>query len=366
MINKLVVENLKHRPVRTLLGMLAIALQVTMVLTIVGLSYGMLEESRRRTRGVGADIIVRPPGTSFISLSSAPMSEKLVPYFAGQPGVALATGVVVHPLVFPESIIGIDLAQFNKMSGGFRFLQGGAFSAPNDIVVDDYYARQRKLDVGSTLTLLNQPWRVCGIVESGKLGRVFLPLPVLQGLTSNTGKLSQIYLEVAPRTDVATVVRTLRDLPELKGYAIYSTEELVSLISVQNIPGLKPFINVIIGLSLIIGFLVVFLSMYTAVLERTREIGILKALGASPATVMGILVRETTAIALAGAVIGIGFSYGTRWLIFTFVPASLQQMIVYEWWPIVVALALAAGLAGALYPGLKAAKQDAIEALAYE
>ncbi len=129
-------------------------------------------------------------------------------------------------------------------------------------------------------------------------------------------------------------------------------EEFVSMFSVNKVPGLSAFIGVIIGLSVVVGFLVVFLSMYTAVLERTREIGILKALGASPAFVLSILFRETFLLAVLGSVLGIGISYGTRWLIMTFVPASLSQMIVPDWWPIATAIALAGAVLGAAYPGL--------------
>ena len=77
-------------------------------------------------------------------------------------------------------------------------------------------------------------------------------------------------------------------------------DEFVSLISVDSIPILKRFTRVVIGLAVVVGFLVVFLSMYTAVLERTREIGILKALGASPGYIMTILLRETFLLAVVG------------------------------------------------------------------
>lgn len=351
---------------RTALSMLAIGIEVTMVLTLVGLSYGMLDESNRRTRGVGADIIIRPPGSSALSLSSAPMSEKLLPFFETVPHVAQATGTVVHPLVFPESITGLDLESFSAMSGGLRFLKGKPFERPDDIIVDEYYARQRKLKVGDTLNVINHDWRVSGIVESGKLSRIFLPLKRLQELEGNSGKLSQIYLKADTPDNVDEVVAGLRAHPQLANYQIYSTEELVSLISINNIPGLKAFIAVIIGLAIVIGFLVVFLSMYTAVLERTREIGILKAIGASPGFVLNVLMRETAVLAVFGSLIGIGLSFLTRWLILTLVPASLQQKIVPEWWPITAAIAIAGAMLGTVYPALKAARQDAIEALAYD
>ena len=147
---------------------------------------------------------------------------------------------------------------------------------------------------------------------------------------------------------------------------MYSVPELTSLYSVSNVPGLSAFIDVIIGLSIVVGFLVVFLSMYTAVLERTREVGILKALGASPAYVLNIIFRETVLLAVVGALFGILLTYGSRWAIMTLVPASLTQKIVPGWWPIAGLIAVTGALLGAMYPAWKAARQDAIEALSYE
>jgi hypothetical protein len=68
LLNKLVFENLRQRPVRTCLSVLAIGVEVTMILTLVGISYGTLDETARRARGVGADILVRPPSSSIISI----------------------------------------------------------------------------------------------------------------------------------------------------------------------------------------------------------------------------------------------------------------------------------------------------------
>jgi len=124
--------------------------------------------------------------------------------------------------------------------------------------------------------------------------------------------------------------------------------------------------TVIISLGIVVGFLVVFLSLYTAVLERTREIGILKALGASPGYVLNILFRETVLLALAGTLLGILMTYGTRWVIMSWAPASLTQVIVPDWWGIAGLIALGGALLGATYQGWRAARQDPIEALAYE
>ncbi|MCL5745047.1 MAG: FtsX-like permease family protein, partial [Acidobacteria bacterium] len=175
---------------------------------------------------------------------------------------------------------------------------------------------------------------------------------------------SQVLLKLDNAANTQSVIASLK--AKLPGYPIYSVEELTSLFSVNNVPGLKAFIGVIILLSVTVGFLVVFLSMYTAVLERTREIGVLKSLGASPGYILNVILRETTVLALAGWVAGIGLSYVTRWLIMTFSPAFLVQIIVPDWWPTVAVIAVTGALIGAAYPGWRAARQDPIEALAYE
>jgi putative ABC transport system permease protein len=364
LVTKLVVENLKHRPVRTFLTVLAIGLQVTLVLTVVGLSRGLLEASATRTRGIGADIMIRPPGSAVIGMTAAPMREALVGFVEKQPHVVLAQGTILHPIGGLESITGIDYDRFTKMSGGLDFHAGGPFEQAYDIIVDDNFAQQRQLEVGQAITLANQKWTVRGIVGPGKLSRTFVQKKVLQELTANTDKVSFIYAKVDDPANVAAVIADLKQ--KLDGYQIYSMEEFLSLMTPENVPGLTPFIAVIVGLSVVFGFLVVFLAMYTAVLERTREIGILKALGASSVYILGILLRETAVLALIGSVLGIGLGFVARWAIMTLVPASMPVVVVPDWWLRAALISIFAAVLGALYPGAKAARQDTVEALAYE
>ncbi len=364
MTNKLVLENLKFRPVRSALSVIAVALEVAMMLTIVGLSRGTLADSQQRARGIGADIYIRPRGSSVLSLSTASIDQRLAGWMEKQPHVTLAVGAVVQPLQGLASVTGIDIERFNRLSGGFRYLSGGPPRRPDDIIVDRYFALQNKLQVGSTTRLLNREWRVSGIFEEGKLARVVLPIGILQDLTGTTGKISQIYIKVDRPANVRPVIDYLKS--KLEGYPIYSAEELLSLISASNIPMLSAFTGVVIGISVVVGFLVVFLSMYTAVLERTREVGVLKALGASPAFVLGILLRETALLGVAGSLLGIAVSFGSRWVIKNVASAWLSQYIVPDWWPIAGGIALAGALLGAAYPGWRAARQDPIEALSYE
>jgi putative ABC transport system permease protein len=361
--NHLVFENLKHRPVRTLIGIVVIGIQVTLVLTLVGLREGIVNDQTSRARGVGADLMVRPPSSSVISMSGG-MPARVATKIDRQPHVKLSAGVLQQGTDLFNYVTGLDLAQFNKLSGGFRFLSGGPFRGPDDVLIDEFYAKQNKLHVGDTVVLLNRPWHVSGIYEPGMLTRVVVPLDTLQDLTANTGKVSMIYVKLDDSSKTDQVVSQLRDV--LKDYRIYSMEEFTSLFSVSNVPLLQGFIWVVIGLGVVVGFLTILSSMYTAVLERTREIGVLKALGASPAYILNILLREAALLAIAGSILGILLSYVSRVAIHNLVPASLIQAIVPRWWPIAGAIALVGALLGALGPGLKAARQDAIEALAYD
>ena len=375
MINKLILANLGHRPLRTLLSVLAIGVEVTMILTLVGVSYGTLDASARRARGIGADVFVRPPGTSVMGLSSAPLSEKIVPILAARPGVALATGTMVQSIGGFSTMQGVNFDEINRMAsewrkpgdkekGGFKFLEGGPIQDEDDIIVDEFYAREKHLHPGSTLKLINHDWHVSGIYESGKLAAILVRIDVLQRLTGNDGKISAVYIKLTDPSHTDAFVEDLRKF--LPDYQIYTVEEFTSQLSINSVAMLKDFIYVVIGIASIVGFIVVFMAMYTAVLERTREIGILKAVGAGSGYIIRILFRETLLIAIFGTIVGILLTYGTQWLMAHAVPATLVQETVYLWWPIAGAIAIVGAIIGTIIPAVKAVNQDVTEALSYE
>ena len=365
LLTKLTFANLAHRPVRTLLSVLAIAIEVTMILTLVGVSNGTLHESARRARGTGADILVRSPGaSSALTQSSSPMSDRLVDILRREPHITMATGTMVQPLELFDTITGIDLREFTRMSGGFQFVQGGSPVNDTDMMVDEPYAREKHLRVGDVVNLISHQWRIVGIYKPGKLARICVKLDALQRLTDNPHHLSQIYLKVDDPSHAQEIVESLR--AKYPGYPIYTMEYYTSLLSVSSVGLLRNFTYVVIGIAMIVGFIVVFMAMYTAVLERTREIGILKAVGSSSSLILGMLLRETLLLAVIGTIAGIAFTYVTQWLITHFAPGGMTQETAYTWWPITGAIAIVGSLVGAVVPGIKAVRQDATEALSYE
>jgi putative ABC transport system permease protein len=368
MMNRMIVGNLVHRPVRSLISIVAVALEVTLILLIVGLCLGILQDQQTRAAGIGADVIVLPPGSSFIAgLTGSPMPIKVTGILAKLPHVEKVAPVItqVSTAGTLEIITGIDLQSYESLSGGFHYLEGGRFQGPNDVIVDDLFAQAKHSKVGDTIEILNNPFRVCGIVEHGKGGRKFLPLATMQDLTGARDKASQMYLKLDDAANADAVVDEIKHVPGMERYIASSMATYLSMMTPTNYPYLSTFLRVVIGISMVIGVLVIFQSMYTAVMERTREIGILKSMGASRVYIVNVVLRETVLLALGGIVLGVAFSLAARAVLAQKLP--LLQVIVSRGWIARAALiAIAGAIAGALYPAFKAAQKDPIDALAYE
>jgi putative ABC transport system permease protein len=360
---RLLWSNLGVHPVRSTLSALAIALQVFLILLIVGLTTGVLSDWRARAEGVGADLIVQPPNSSiFFSFSSAVMPQTLVDKISHLPGVDAAAPVLIIMDTRSLTVIyGIDYASFNSLSKGFAFLSGGPFAGSDDAIADDLAADARDLKVGGMVSLVDRSFRVCGIVIHGKGARFFIPLATAQRIAGAEGRVSMIYVRSTGNTD-AVRAELVKLLPNDR---VRSMTEYMSLMTSSSLPELTPFIRSFVGLGVVISFLVVLLTMYTMVLERRREIGILKALGSSKLEICRLIVAEALLLVVLGVAIGLAGTYATTALLHHTSP-TLQIEIPGEWilWSILVAVIGA--LAGAAYPALRAAQSDPVDALAYE
>lgn len=368
MINKMIFANLVHRPIRSLISILAIGLEVALILLIAGLCYGILNDDKTRTEGIGADVIVQPPGSSFLAgISGAPVSVKVANVLRRLDHVKVVSPVIwqIATTGSVEVIDGIDLASFEALAGPFQYIEGGAFRGPDDVLIDEYVARQKQVKIGDAMEILNHQFRVAGIVASGRGARKFLQLETLQDLMGAKDKASVFYVKLDNPANANLVVDEVKKQPGMEKYTVLSTPDYLSMMTPSHLPGFRPFIAVVIGVSLIIGFLVIFQSMYAAVMERTREIGILKAMGASRLYIMNAIMRETALLAVGGMVLGILFSLTASWGIRHRFP-QVQVVVSGDWIVRSMIVAIVGAFAGAIYPALKAATKDPIEALAYE
>ncbi|MBZ5705864.1 MAG: ABC transporter permease [Acidobacteriia bacterium] len=367
-MNRMIVANLVHRPIRSLISIVAIALEVTLILLVVGLLLGMLNDSKQRSAGIGADVIVMPPGSSFLfGLTGAPMSMKVGQVLAKLPHVTTVAPVItqISTAGAVEVIAGIDLDSYQKLSGPFRYIEGGPFQGPDDALVDDLFAQSKNVHAGDSIEILNHSFRVAGIVEQGKGARKFLQLPVLQDLVGAQGKASIFYVKADNPGNADVVVDEVKRVAGMERYVATSMTYYLSMMTPTNIPGLTKVIDVVIGISVVIGFIVIFQAMYTAVMERTREIGILKSMGASKLYIVNVVLRETVLLAIGGILLGIGVSFSARVGLLHKLPL-LRVMITTDWIVKATMIAIVGAIAGALYPAYKAAQKDPIDALAYE
>jgi putative ABC transport system permease protein len=363
-MNKLVVGNLVHRPLRSLISCLAIAIEVIMILSITAILMGKLDGFKTRQNGIGMDMFVRPSTiNNFIGMSPAGASIKVADILAQVPHVVVSAPVNVQITSSLDSIYGIDYETFNALLP-FTFISGGPFQHPFDIILDDYAAAGKK--VGDTLPVLNHPFRICGIVEHGKGGRKFLPIETMGQITGTEGKATMFYLRTDNPPKYQNEVRkAILATPGMSDYNVATAEEYLSSISPDRLPGFNIGLRVVIGIAVVIGFLVIFQSMYTAVMERTREIGILKSMGASRAYIVGIVLRETGVLAAVGIAAGVIASFAlSAALEARFPTLDFVINVPYVWKAILIAFVGA--LLGALYPALKAASKDPIDALSYE
>jgi putative ABC transport system permease protein len=219
--------------------------------------------------------------------------------------------------------------------------------------------------VGDTIEILNNKFRICGIVERGKGARKFVPLATLQDLIGAKDKATIFYLKLDDPANADAVVDEIKSVPGMERYVANSMASYLAMMTTSNYPGLSTFIKVVVGISVVIGFIVIFQAMYTAVMERTREIGILKSMGASKLYIVNVVLRETVLLALGGIVLGIVVSLAARAALAQRFP--LLQVVVDGGWIVRATLiAIAGAIVGALYPAFKAAQKDPIDALAYE
>jgi putative ABC transport system permease protein len=363
---EIILANLRKRPVRTSVSILAVSVEVALILVIVGLVTGINVETGERTQGVGADIMFQPPGSSvFLGLNSAVMPVSIGERLAELEGVRSVTPVVTqfNSQGGFDVVYGIEESSFNAVSGGFSFLEGRIFQSPEEIVVDDLYAAAKGIGVGDEISLLNHRFEVSGVVDHGKGARLFMEIEAAQQMMGAPDRASLFFMKLDDPDDTYAVIERLEAL--LPTYPARPMRDMVSLMTNTSVPALDAFLTVVLSVAVTIGVLVIFLSMYTTISERTREIGILRSLGASKGFVVRMILTETLWLCAVGVTLGIGLSFAVAQVVESTYP-TVMILIGSDWILRASGLAIFSGVLGAVYPSLRAAGHDPVEALAYE
>jgi putative ABC transport system permease protein len=378
-MDNLIAANIRQRPVRSLVSVVGVALGVALVMLFTGLARGMSNDLQRRSQNLRAEIFFTRPGTmDNLTSSPANLSTKYVESLQAIEGVESAVPVIRYVIQGGagfgfEQIEGVDWEPFSRMNG-ISLVEGRA-PAPRspeaqqaddmvEIVIDETKASNSNLSVGGVLKLFGDiPHRVVGIYAPESGPRIKMSMSDMQYRVEAPGKCTFILVKAKDGVDEKTLAERIAAEPGTKGNKIQFTRDVFTSIE-KSIPYLGIFLKVLVGLAALVSALVVMLAMYTTITERTREIGILKAMGASRGFIIGVIEKEAILISVLGLILG----FAVALIAGAVIHRTHGLVFEYGWgWAIASALiGLLGGAIGALYPAVRAANLDAVSALSYE
>jgi putative ABC transport system permease protein len=360
-MDDLITANLWSRKTRTIISVFAVAMGVILMLVINGISKGTMDDAINRTVSVGADFILQSSDTGMLfGLGSPTLPLKFADKLREIKGVGAVCPILAKTSAADLSLtFGIDLRSYDLFPGAFQLIEGKRSLAGNDIIIDELFAKTHSLKPGMQLEVHDHQFTVSGICR-GSVVRKLVPLTTFQSMMGTPDKVSVMFIKAAPGTDLKELEAELRRV--FNGYHLYTAQQLLEG---MKIPMLKQFTAAVILISMLISFMVILLAMYTTIFERTREIGILKSLGASRLFVVSMVLRESVIICVLGVLLGTGVSEVIRKAITSAFP-TLQVKMDLSQIALCCFLGIIAGLLGAIYPAFKAAKMDPVKALSYE
>jgi putative ABC transport system permease protein len=375
LMDSLVLSNMSHRPARTIVSVLGIGVGVLLIVFTVGLAHGVLRERARREANIGAEIMVRASGTFSMSgtepfrlpVARARELEKVEGVRAAVP---LGQNILSSDRGFGSRLVdGILFDEYASLTN-LTIKEGTAFTpcaenSPPDCkdqaIVDTVWQQDRQASVGSTVQLYDRPFRIVGIYEPPGGGRIKIPLSTMQEQLGGEDNCSAVLIACANPAEQEQVAARIRQ--QFPTDQIIFTRDLPELYA-SSVPALNIFIKVVVAIASAISMLVILLAMYTTVTERTRQIGILKALGMSKGTIAWVIEKEAIVVSLLGVITGILLTLLLRFAVMR--TTSLVVELEPFWIAVAFGVGLLGGTIGALYPALRAARQDAVEALGYE
>src|SRR5256885_2081326 len=366
LMDSLVLSNLAHRPARTAVSIAGIALGVLLVVFTVGLAHGLLRERGKREANIGAEIMLRPSGTIALS-GTQPFTIPLehVNEIMRIPGVraAVPIGQALDKIDsgFGSRLIeGIPFDQYAALNS-MTIKEGRGLEKGDEVIVDPAWQREQNIAVGSTIQIYERPFRLVGIYEPPGGGRIKIPLLTMQDQVGSENRCNTILVACDdPNQQEQIAARIKEKFPDDQ---IVLTRELPELY-MSSVPALNVFLEVVVGVATTISMLVILLAMYTTVTERTRQIGILKSLGMSKRSIAWVIEQEAILVSVLGVGIGVLLMLLARF--FVMKSTTLIVDVEAKWIAISLIVGLIGGSVGALYPAMRAARQDAVDALSYE
>lgn len=366
-MDSLVTSNIRQRPIRTLVSVAGVALGVCLVMLFTGLARGMSNDLQRRATNVRAELIFMRPGAVQLTASSANLDTRYADRLKQIEGVQDALPIIREFIqgskgIGIEQLDGVDWDGYARMNG-INMVAGQGPHNLNEVVIDQTKARQGNYRVGDSMRPRNNTdeYRIAGIYSPESGPRVKMSLAALQKAMEVENKCTFIFVKLNNPDQLQEVAKRIDT--ELPGNTIQPTAEVFASFE-KSIPYLGVFLRALVGLAAVVSSLVVMLAMYTTITERTREIGILKAMGASRGYIVGIIEKEAILISIIGLVAGFVVSLLAGYLIHKVYGLVFEYS--WSWASVAAAIGIGGGILGALYPAWRASNLDPVNALAYE
>jgi len=397
--------NLLQHKLRSVLSALGIGIGICMLITLSGLSRGSLYEVADRWEAVHADLFAYPDiwEGSVSSLSGVGLPDRYAHLIAREHRDIVSSVVPVFLWQVRlagqgQLAAGVDPWHFAAISGGRKPIQGRIFDPdsgfsgwmertllgpPSDdggpldigaddlgaadhngmeVVVDSRLATAADIQLGQKVQMAGHDFTVVGIVPAGGLSRVYLPRRTAQFLfgSGDITKSTLLFIKLHDGVDQNMASRAIAragvDVVQIRQFR----QMLTSQFAIMFV-----YVDAVNAVAIVIAFLFIMVTLYTIVLQRTRDIAILKTSGASGAFIVRQIVAESLLLTLAGTAMGIVMSLAADVLIEAMFPL-LTVRIGVRWILTGLAVAAAGAMASAAYPAWRATRIDMVKALNWE
>ncbi len=357
-------DNLYRRPARTMLTVSAIALGIAAVVALTSIAWGFEASWQRANDARGTDLIVTRM-SSENTMPSPFRAEKVQQVLSQLPHVREVVGLLSEMLTVSQDAP--PMFVFGWVHGSYlwehlKLLDGRWPNERNEqvVVIGTLAAEMLHKKVGDTVEIEGRVFPITGIFESPALvenGALILTLDQAQQVTDKPGKVNVLNIKVDSDTGEADLARIKEQVKtSLPGFMAITSGELVSKNAVVRIS--KAMSNATILIAGLVGALVVFNTMLMSINERTREIGILLALGWQRATIMKLIVSEAMILSLVGGALGILLGVGIAWGLehIELMRGKIDAIFSVPFFFAVLGLSVLLGVGGGAYPAFKASR----------
>ncbi|MDD2721953.1 MAG: ABC transporter permease [Gallionella sp.] len=363
-LTRFALNNLYRRPARTLLTVAAISLGIAAVVALTAIAWGFEASWQKANDARGTDLIV----TRMASENTMPspfVADKVSGKLSSMPHVSAVVGLLSEMLSVSEGAPPMFVFGWAYQSYLWDHLklQAGRWPAADDesvVVIGTIAAEMLHKKTGDTLEIEGQSFQIAGIFESPAMvenGAVLMTLSRAQQITDKPGKVNILNIKLDGQTDEADIERLKTQIGQaLPGFIAITSGELVQKNAVVRIS--KAMSNATILIAGLVGALIVFNTLLMSINERTKEIGILLALGWQRRTIIQLVFSEalllTLAGGMAGIVVGVALTFGLEHI--ELMRGKIDAVFSVPFLFAVLGLSVLLGIAGGLYPALKASR----------